>query len=333
METAVIRTMRGKIHQSESWKPDAKRHAIVSAAILSNVPMRRGWGRAISLISPPSVKDNSTDLPYREARATRATLGAMRGAWTLLLAASSFGQSPPHFEVAAIKPDAPGGVSTGNFQILQGGRLFAQKVLLRFFIQNAYGVRPFQISGGPDWINSEGYDIEAKAEGDPSPEEMHRMMQTLLEERFRLKMHRETKELPVYALTPAKGGLKLTDAKEIACIETEPTPCGRAIVSIGRMNGVQVRGGRVSMAEFIRVLSNLLGRAVIDRTDFTGMFDVGLTFALDDAIDGLPHPPGPPDETGQSIFVAVQSLGLKLESTKAPVEVLVIDHIERPSGN
>jgi uncharacterized protein (TIGR03435 family) len=104
-------------------------------------------------------------------------------------------------------------------------------------------------------------------------------------------------------------------------------------VSIGRMSGVSIRGGKISMAEFIRVLSNLLGRAVIDKTDFTGMFDVEFGFALDDALDGLPHPPGPPDETGQSIFVAVQSLGLKLESTKGPVEVLVIDHVERPSGN
>jgi uncharacterized protein (TIGR03435 family) len=256
----------------------------------------------------------------------------MRGAWTLLLAAACFGQSPPHFEVAAIKPDAPGGVSTGNFQILQGGRLFAQKVLLRFFIQNAYGVRPFQISGGPDWINSEGYDIEAKAEGDPTPDEMHRMMQTLLEDRFRLKTHREMKELPVYTLTPAKGGLKLTDAKEVACID-EPTPCGRATVSIGRMKGVWIKGGDISMAEFIRVLSNVLGRAVIDQTGFTGMFDVEFGFALDDALDGLPHPPEPPNETAQSIFVAVQSLGLKLESAKGPVEVLVIDHVERPSGN
>jgi uncharacterized protein (TIGR03435 family) len=298
-----------------------------------------GGGQVGDLPHCGRSKGHVGDLSYL------GTLGAMGFRWELLLAGAILHAQA--FEVASIKPDPPGGVSTGNLQVLPGGRLSAQRVLLRFFIQNAYNVRPFQISGAPDWINSEGYDIEAKAEGDPGPEEMRRMMQALLEDRFKMKSHRETKELPVYALTAAKGGFRLPEPKDGNCDTADadapprppasdlPGPCGRAMVAISRFGGVKIHGGKISMGELIRILSNVLGRTVIDRTEFAGMFDVHLEFAMDDAIDGLPHPPVAASEGGSpSIFVAVQEqLGLKLESTKGPVEVLVIDHVERPSGN
>ena len=251
------------------------------------------------------------------------------------------------FEVASIKPDSPGGVSTGDLQILPGGRLSAQQVVLRFFIQSAYGLRPFQILGAPDWINSEGYNIEAKAEGNPSRDQMREMMQSLLEDRFQMRAHRETRELPVYALTVARGGLKLPEPKEGSCIASDPdgpplppgpgpsAPCGRAIVRISRA-GARIQGGKISMAELARILSNMLGRTIIDRTGFAGMFDVQLEFAMDDAVDGLPHPPGrPPDPTSvPSVFVAVQEqLGLKLEATHGMVSAMVVDGAERPAAN
>jgi uncharacterized protein (TIGR03435 family) len=248
---------------------------------------------------------------------------------------------PPHFEVASIKPNPPGGVSTGMVRFLPGGRLSAQQVLLRFFIQNAYDLRPFQILGAPDWINSAGYDIEAKAEGDSNPDQMRLMMQKLLEDRFKMKAHRETKEMPVYELAAAKGGLKLPEPKEENCTSPDTdgpgaaVPCGRAMVRIGRMGGVQIQGGKIGIGELIRILANLMGRIVIDKTGFTGVFDAHLEFGLDDALAGLPHPPGPREETSMpSVFVAIQEqLGLKLESAKGPVEVLVIDHVEKPSAN
>ena len=263
--------------------------------------------------------------------------------WKLLLAAGVL-SAQARFEVASIKPDAPGGVSTGNLQLLAGGRLSAQKVLLQFFIQNAYELKPYQIVGAPDWINSEGYDIEAKAEGDASPDQMRQMMRALLAERFQMTAHRETREMPVYALTEAKGGFKAPGPNELSCAEPGPDsppasdeigPCGRARVTIGRMGSAQIKGGKISMAELARVLSNLMGRTVLERTGVDGEFDVHLQFGLDDAIFGIPRPPGVAAENGPpSIFVAVQEqLGLKLESTKGPVEVLVIDHVERPSGN
>jgi uncharacterized protein (TIGR03435 family) len=243
----------------------------------------------------------------------------------MALAAAAFGQDRPQFDVASIKPNSPGGVSTGDFRFLPGGRLSAEKVVLRFFIQNAYGLKPFQLSGGPDWIASQGYDIEAKAEGNPSNAQMQKMMQTLLEDRFKLKYHRETKDLPVYTLAAAKGGLKLPDAKEGS---------DRATIRISRMTGVQLTGEKITVAELARVLSNLLSRTVIDKTGFTGTFAAHLSFALDDTLAGLPHFPDAPDPAIPSVFVAIEEqLGLKLESTKGPVEILVIDHIERPSAN
>jgi uncharacterized protein (TIGR03435 family) len=252
----------------------------------------------------------------------------MKRIW--LLAAMGALSEQPRFEVASIKSNPPGGVSTGMVLFLPGGRLSAQQVLLRFFIQNAYDVRPFQILGAPDWINSAGYDIEAKAEENSNPDQMRLMMQSLLEDRFKMKVHRETRDLPVYELAAAKSGLKLPEPKEDSCA----SPCGRAVVRIGRTGGVQIRGGKIGMSELTRILTNLLGRTVIDKTGFTGIFDVQLGFALDDALAGLPHPPGPAEETSQpSVFVAVGELGLKLESAKGPVEMLVIDHVEKPSAN
>jgi uncharacterized protein (TIGR03435 family) len=96
----------------------------------------------------------------------------------------------------------------------------------------------------------------------------------------------------------------------------------------------RIRGAKITMPELIRVLSNMVGRTITDQTGFKGTFDVQLEFAMDDAIAGLPRTPGQPDESLPSVFVAVQEqLGLKLVSTKGPVEVLVIDHIEKPGTN
>jgi uncharacterized protein (TIGR03435 family) len=245
----------------------------------------------------------------------------------LAVAVVAFSQDRrPQFDVASIKPNSPGGVNTGDFHVLPGGRLSAEKVVLRFFIQNAYGLKPFQLSGGPDWISSQGYDIEAKAEGNPSNAEIQKMMQSLLEDRFKLKYHRETKEMPVYTLGAAKSGLNLPDPKEGS---------DRATIRISRMTGVLLTGEKITMPELTRVLSNLLKRTVIDKTGFAGTFAAYLSFAVDDTLAGLPHFPDAPDDANiPSVFVALEEqLGLKLESTKGPVEILVIDHIEKPSAN
>jgi uncharacterized protein (TIGR03435 family) len=272
-----------------------------------------------------------------------------------LSAYAASGQTPSimRFEIVSIKPNSQGGADAqgfGEIQMLPGGRMIAEKVPLRYFIQYAYGVKPFQLVGGPSWIDSAHYDIDAKAAGNASAAEMRLMMQTLLEDRFQLKTHRQTRELPVYELSAPKGAAKLPPPKEGSCDTANPNapmappapgqpgPCGRLLVSMSPA-GARLSGGNVSMSELVRVLSNLLGRTVIDKTAFTGTFDVHLEFAADEALAGIPRPPmqAPPpaaDLAPPSIFSAIQEqLGLKLESAKGGVEVIVIDRVERPTAN
>ncbi len=266
--------------------------------------------------------------------------------------AQSLAGGAARFEAASVKPSAEGGADVqglGDVRMFPGGRLVAEKVLLRYFIQNAYGVKPFQLAGGPAWINSAHYNIEAKAEGNPNNGQMRLMMQALLAERFQLKVHHETRELPVYELTAAKSGLNLPEPKPGSCSSPDPNappgpprpgeamPCGRVLMTL-TPSGAKMQGGAVTMAELVRVLSNALARTVVDKTGFTGTFDVRLEFTPDVSLGGLPWPPpgaapASPDLHG-TLFTAIQEqLGLRLESAKGPVDVVVIDAVERPSEN
>jgi uncharacterized protein (TIGR03435 family) len=267
------------------------------------------------------------------------------GALLFLGALAVFAQPSerPKFEVAAIKPAGPTGPRF--VRPLPGGRLSAMAPV-RLLIQNAYSLFPFQIVGGPDWLSSERYEIDAKVDGNPANDELLLMLQSLLEERFQLKTHRETKELPVYSLVPAKNGPRLPPPKEGNCTasgEHLPStlgrtiisfPCGRLRIGIGGSDSV-IKGGNVVMAELIRILSTMMGRTVVDKTGFTGAFDVEMHFIPDTATAGLPDTdPSAPDPARATIFTALQeNLGLKLESTKGAVALLVIDHVERPTGN
>jgi uncharacterized protein (TIGR03435 family) len=254
------------------------------------------------------------------------------------------GQQPPTFEVASVKPDP----SLALRHVLLppvGGRLSTRGASLRLLIQNAYGVQSFQISGGPDWMNSSGFVIEAKAEGNPDRSQIWLMLQSLLEDRFKLKVHRENKVLRVYFLTVAKNGLKLPKPTEGDCVESPPAsglrplgPCSSATVAFEPSTGLYVVGRQVGMEDLIKVLSWMLQRPIVDKTDFSGKFDVNLRFAYQQELtDGIPNPWQTPDgdATGNpSIMTALQQqLGLRLISARGPVEVLVVDHAERPSEN
>jgi uncharacterized protein (TIGR03435 family) len=222
-------------------------------------------------------------------------------------ACAAIGQTPSsaRFEIVSIQPNSQGGADAqgfGNIRMLPGGRMIAEKVLLWYFIQNAYGVKPFQLAGGPSWIDSAHYDIDLKATGNASGVEMRLMTQRLLEDRFQLKTHHETKEMPMYELSAPRGGSKLQPPRDGSCVTAnpnapitppapgQPAPCGRLLVSMSP-SGARMSGGNVSMTELIRVLSNILGRTVIDKTAFTGTFDVHLEFAADEALAGIPRPP------------------------------------------
>jgi uncharacterized protein (TIGR03435 family) len=279
---------------------------------------------------------------------------AIAGAIIGITAMAVLGQTArPQFEVASIKPTGSRG---GGSMRPMPGRLTASAPL-RVLMEAAYHVQPFQIVGGPEWVEWDGYAIDAKAAGQPEHAQMMLMLQSLLEDQFQLRAHRESREMPIYALAPARGGLKLPPPRDGSCVEqTEvlgpladpgarmqppgegPTlapRCGGLDVPL-EAGGARIRGGKVPMAEFVRVLSRVLGRTVTDRTGFAGVFDVNLDFLPDDTTVGLPPPPPgaiPFVTASPSIFSAVQQLGLRLESTKGPVEVLVIDHVERPSAN
>jgi uncharacterized protein (TIGR03435 family) len=229
------------------------------------------------------------------------------------------------FEVASIKRNVLG--SRPWLVPPVGGRFTATNVTLKLLIDLAW---PQRISGGPSWIFTDGYDISAK-EPEPtvSDDEFSLMMQNLLKDRFGLRVHTETHEARVYVLTPAKNGLKLPDAKPEPCLYGSKTPHARDQDECDGMNVTpeSIANEKVAMEWFAGVLGNLLGRPVVNRTGFTGSFKVDLEFAS-------VAPNRDSDATKPSIFAALgEQLGLKLESRKGTEEVLVIDHVEKPSEN
>jgi uncharacterized protein (TIGR03435 family) len=205
------------------------------------------------------------------------------------------------------------------------------------------------IKGSPTWINSERYTIDAKADGPQSRETMlGPMMQKLLEDRFKLKIHCETKEVPVYELTVAKGGPKLQVSRETGCVPFDADKevsipqgkhlCGVLIRSVNPSVPTALYGA--TMSDLCRGLSRLVGREVIDKTGIGGVFDIRLELSTADLFplarrvpsDG-DAPASATDPSGSSIFTAVQKLGLKLESGRGSGHFLVIDSIERLSEN
>jgi uncharacterized protein (TIGR03435 family) len=244
--------------------------------------------------------------------------------------------SPPasaQFEVASVKlhPGFDRPVSIGS---PSPGRFRAENVWLRFLIQMAWNVKDFQVSGGPAWAASDRFDISAETPANARFEEMRPMLQTLLEDRFQLVLRRESKELPVYALVTAKGGIKLRTSGD--CLPQTRSDCGSMTTSPR-----SIKATAISMEQFTRALSNTMQRTVIDKTGFTGKFDVHLEWAEDQSTPGFwapglkpPEPAALPDTAAASIFTVLrEKLGLKLESTTGPVPILVIDHAEKPSPN
>ena len=211
----------------------------------------------------------------------------------ILASMAAFGQS---FDAASIKPDLSG---TGHFSIHTGATtLSMNNVTLKDCILLAYHLQDFEVSGGPGWIGTQKFDIEAKTPAPVPESQLLPMLQTLLKDRFALTVHRESKELAIYKLVPAKGGAKL-----------HPSETGGAELS-GSRGKISAKG--IPMQRLAETLARGVGRQVVDQTGLSAN----------------------PDATGPSLFTALQEqLGLKLESSKGPVEVLVIDRAEKPSEN
>jgi uncharacterized protein (TIGR03435 family) len=236
------------------------------------------------------------------------------------LAAAS-AQTPPSFEVATVKPSEPG---TPMAIRRSGHRIVTTATSLQFLISWAYDLHTDLIYGKPGWLDSARYDVVAAApEGGPlrgtppgQPTILQQMMQTLLAERFKLVVHREKRDLPLYALVVGKGGPKfdLTKAPEVM----GQTPFN--MPSPGRLTGTQVTAWMLA-----KVLSGQLNKTVQDHSGLAGVFDFKLEW----------QPDGMTDIPGASLFTAVQEqLGLRLEARRGPVEVLVIDRVENaPTAN
>ena len=238
------------------------------------------------------------------------------------------------FEVATIKPNKSGSRGV-MISPRPGGRFVARNSSFESLIAFAYKIDNFQFSGAPDWLDSERYDIEAKASEDLTSASMLPMLQALLEDRLQLKFHHETREEAVYALLAGRTG-KLQDAGECSTPpgttrsapkpgEPPPPGCGSLATLRGR-----IIAEKVPIARLVAALASLTERMVLDETNLTGKYDIDLRYAPDMDTTGEAQA----DPNSPSLFTALQEqLGLKLESKKGPVDMFVIDHVQRPSEN
>ncbi|KAA6464621.1 TIGR03435 family protein [Acidobacteria bacterium AB60] len=250
------------------------------------------------------------------------------------------------FEVASIRLHASAD-NKAYVQALQG-RLVMQNFSLKQLILFAYDVPNNQVLGVQDWMDSNHFDVQATTAGNPTVKQVEGpMLQALLEERFHLKVHRESMERPVYEITVEKGGPKMQLSKEGSCTPYSmeappPVPAPNAPPPIycdfphlsGDGTNWTLDGTGVSIRKLATSLSRSgVDRPVIDRTGLAGRFDLHLKWAADAPVSA-PASAIQEDPSGPSIFTALkEQLGLRLESAKGPVEVLVIDHAEKPSEN
>ena len=273
----------------------------------------------------------------------------------MLVASGAIAQTPqsvsgPAFEVASVRPNSSGHVGM-RLEPQSGDRLIGTNVTAAMLIRFAYDLPDFQVSGGPGWLNSDRFDVAAKAEANATIDQRRLMLRHLLTERFRLNVHVETRDLPIYTLIMARtdgrlgAQLRRTTAD---CAATDsllegigpspaggPPPCG----FFGFGPGTQFSAGRgglafrgLTMAALAKVLVPILRRSVRDNTGLTGYFDGDFDFVAEVPLP--PPPPGMPNpfvEPFASVFAVLpDQLGLKLESTRGPVDILIIDSVERP---
>lgn len=246
-----------------------------------------------------------------------------------------FAQPKKEFDVASIKPSAK---NDTRFMLgpPRGGTFSATGVTIKMLIMSAYQVNAYQVSGGPSWIGAERWDIQAKTEapgGFMPRDQFDALLRALLASRLQLKVRRETRKMPVYALVVAKGASKLMPHSG-----DPPKPEDRMRVGFGSMRFQDSRLGLLAYQ-----LSLQLGRTVIDKTGLTGAYDFTLEWAPEPGQGGpesigLPPDPSlkfpPADPNRPSIFTAVQEqLGLRLHSEKGPVGMIVIDSVSRPTEN
>jgi uncharacterized protein (TIGR03435 family) len=311
-----------------------------------------------------------------------------------LAAGTAFSQTPapaPAFEVASVKPAGPLNpalIASGQMRIgmkIDKARVDIGSLSLADLIRTAYRVKPYQISG-PEWMAAERFDVQAKLPEGASPDLVPEMLQALLAERFKLAMHRESKEQAVYALVVGKNGAKLKESAPdadapagdgVSAPAGAPTgvmagngqvrisgsmdgkgvtvtggPAGTMRMSMGEGGTMRMENSKMPLATLADMLSRFVDRPVVDMTELKGNYQVTLELSIADLRNmartagvmipgpaaggdaGRSAPEAASDPSSPSIFAAVQQLGLKLESRKTPVELIVIDHLEKtPTEN
>jgi uncharacterized protein (TIGR03435 family) len=216
---------------------------------------------------------------------------------------------------------------------LRGAEVITTNTTLHDLINLAYWLHPKQLTGGPAWTESDKYDMTGKpdAPGQPNVDQMKMMIQKLLADRFQLKFHFQKRDLSAYAVRIAKTGAKITKSQD--------DPKGLPGWNFGRAaSGTTLTFRNSPMSQVTAILQNFLDQPVVDQSGLSERYDFTLTFTLDAAqavrLGGPPPPAADNPDAAPDLFAAFQQqLGLKLESTKAPVDVMVIDKVERPSEN
>ncbi len=254
------------------------------------------------------------------------------------------------FEVASVKPNKSGDGRV-MLSLPPTGRLTATNVPLRLLLQTAFDVQGFQIVGGPSWITSDRFDIVAKTpEGAVTPEQVRPMLRALLADRFKLITHTETRDMPIYALVVARPDGKFGPNMKVNPLDCEavfragrggappPPPQPGEPIQCGFMIGPgTMTAGGMLLGELARSLSPFVGRIVLDKTGLKDRYDFQLKYAPEGRGVGPGPGPGGPDSQPvdpnmPSLFTALQEqLGLKLESERGPVEIVVIDRVEQPT--
>jgi uncharacterized protein (TIGR03435 family) len=238
--------------------------------------------------------------------------------------AQSGADSLPSFEVATIKPGTP---ERGFGVQVRGRRLTTVNTSVSEIMTFAWSLHPRQITGGPAWMETEKYDLLAETGDEPKPD-IRAMVQRLLADRFGLKYHRDKKELSVYQIVVGKTGDKLANSLG--------DPNGNPTYGLSALGTMTVTNAKIS--DFAGWMQRyVLDRPVVDQTGISGRYNFTLNWAADDSqfgpLAGTLRPPSGNSDRPSLYEAMQQQLGLKLEATKAPVEVLVIDHVEKPSEN
>ena len=227
------------------------------------------------------------------------------------------------FDVVSIRPNNSD--TRGTTTNLNGGTVVITNVTVRGLILQAYAVPDSQLMGGPDWMSSARFHIQAKVESGPiGVADFSLMLQSMMEDRFRLKAHRESREQPVFFLTVARGGHKMK-AREGGLAVAGPGAIAQgAALTSGGPAGVEIVGSGIAMARLANMIASRVQRFVVDNTELKGLYDLKLTFV----------PATTLESTGVSLATALQEeLGLRLDSGRGPVQVLVVDDIQQPTEN